>query len=68
MRESWAGRRADLSDTSGSGQDMALVARLRARGFTAGEALAILKAKPNKERAREGYYELTVSKAYGGAG
>lgn len=64
LMESWSGKRADLKDTSGSGQDMGLVARLRAKGFSPEEALAILRAKPNKERSTEDYCERTVRKAY----
>jgi len=65
LMESWSGKREDLKDTSGSGQDMALVSRLRALRFDPSEALAILKAKPNKERSTDQYLELTIRKAYG---
>lgn len=65
LMESWSGSRADIKDTSGSGQDCALVARLRALRFDPEEALAILRAKPNKARSTDQYTELTVRKVYG---
>lgn len=63
--ESWSGKRMDIRDTSGSGQDMSLVSLLKILRYPPEEALAILRAKPNKERSTEDYCERTVRKAYG---
>jgi hypothetical protein len=66
LTEAWCGTRKDLSDTSGSGNDMSLCGFLRQMRFTAEESLAILKLKPCKSEATDRYCELTVRKAFGG--
>lgn len=69
LKEAWSGARADLQDNSQSAQDMALVGRLRSRGFTPDETYSILRASPflnRKGNNQEHYLRLTVSKAYGG--
>jgi hypothetical protein len=64
--ESYNGERRDLSDTSNSTQNMALLNRLRYHGFTRDEAVAVLMAAPSlKARANEFYINLSVSKVYG---
>lgn len=69
LREAWSGTRGDLADNSQSAQDMALVSRLRLRGFTADEAFSILRMSPYVNRKgnwSDGYGKLTVQKVYVG--
>ena len=65
LHDAYLGKRFDLTDSSPSGQDWALVIRLKRKGFTPSEALAILKTSQNtKAREREDYCTTTIRKAY----
>lgn len=65
LLSSWLGRRSDIPDITGSGQDIALVHCLRAHRFTAEEAVAILSKSPGgKSRGNPRYWEYTVGRVF----
>ena len=65
LRASWLGENPALSDKSGSGHDMSLVAQLRSKRYTPEECKAVLFACPaGKKRLTEKYIDLTIRKAY----
>lgn len=65
LHDSYLGKRFDIADASPSGQDWSLCVRLKRKGFSASEALAILKTSQNvKARTRPDYCETTIRKVY----
>lgn len=65
LNKSWLGKRDDIEDTTGSGQDMALVSALRRHGFREEEAKAILKNSPcGKKNYTDQYADCTIRKVY----
>ena len=67
LQDSWYGKRVDITDTTGSGQDCALVHRLKYHRFSPEEAGAIMKQAPGgKARYSDSYANTTISKVYHG--
>lgn len=66
LKLSWLGLRDDLDDKTGSGQDCALVQRLKYYRFTPEECVAVLAKSPGgKKRGNPQYWEHTVRKVFG---